>query len=319
VVSGLGCRQKENELMIPLAPPKPPVITRIDKLEMNCSMPFNVRFMAAIENILGNEIYEWTIGGTKYYSQSPTVQVSQTGILDVSLKVKNEIGEAILQEQYNYTSNTMPVIPAFNYGAVNNNYRVPAKIDFTDLSQRATSVRWDFGDGYQSNLRDPQHTYTTPGTYTITLTAMCDSDTASQSLQVTILSEPDFIRFERFEILQFPDDYFPEDDDDNTHGGDFYVDLLRDNFRYGYSDILENRSKTPVVWRCPEEWNGDYKLVFYALGNYAAELWDENDNANTNLLNAQFSGTYLKSNYYPTQLDFESDELRFRIRISYED
>lgn len=319
VVLGFSCQREENELIIPHEPPQAPVITRLDKVEANCSMPFEVRFMAHVENKLGTEIYEWTIGGIKYYTVAPTVQVAQTGILDVSLKVSNDIGEAFLQEQYNYTSTTMPVIPAFNYGAVNGNYRVPAKVQFTDLSQRATSVHWDFGDGYQSNLRDPEHTYTTTGTYTIKLTVMCDSDTATQSMQITILSEPDFIRFSRFEILSFPDDYFPEDDDDNTHGGDFYVDLYRDNFKYGFGDVLENRSKTPVVWRCPEEWNGDYRLVFYNLGNYQAELWDDNDNSDVNLMNAQFSGSYLKSNFYPTQLDFQSDDLHFRIHLIYED
>ncbi len=42
---------------------------------------------------------------------------------------------------------------------------------FTDMSQNATSVKWDFGDGSNSKLSDPEHTYPEAGSYTVNLTA----------------------------------------------------------------------------------------------------------------------------------------------------
>lgn len=39
----------------------------------------------------------------------------------------------------------------------------------TSLGQNATIYSWDFGDGNTSPLRDPSHTYTVPGTYTVQL------------------------------------------------------------------------------------------------------------------------------------------------------
>ena len=46
------------------------------------------------------------------------------------------------------------------------------EISFTDLSQNGpTSWLWDFGDGATSIIRNPTHTYTQNGTYTISLTA----------------------------------------------------------------------------------------------------------------------------------------------------
>jgi RHS repeat-associated protein len=41
---------------------------------------------------------------------------------------------------------------------------------FLDRSTNASSYAWDFGDGGTSTERDPQHTFTTQGVYTVTLT-----------------------------------------------------------------------------------------------------------------------------------------------------
>jgi trimeric autotransporter adhesin len=47
----------------------------------------------------------------------------------------------------------------------------PLTVAFSDLSQGApTSWRWDFGDGTTSTAENPTHTYTSPGSYTVTLT-----------------------------------------------------------------------------------------------------------------------------------------------------
>lgn len=42
-------------------------------------------------------------------------------------------------------------------------------ISFTDGSVKATSWLWNFGDGNTSALKNPVHTYVSPGTYTVTL------------------------------------------------------------------------------------------------------------------------------------------------------
>ncbi len=47
----------------------------------------------------------------------------------------------------------------------------PHTVNFTNTSQYATSYRWFFGDGGQSTLENPSHTYIVPGTYTVTLIA----------------------------------------------------------------------------------------------------------------------------------------------------
>ncbi len=54
-------------------------------------------------------------------------------------------------------------------------------------SQYAESYKWDFGDGYTSTRSITTHTYSEPGTYTITLTVRNEagSDTASRSVTIT--------------------------------------------------------------------------------------------------------------------------------------
>lgn len=64
----------------------------------------------------------------------------------------------------------------------------PYTINFSN-SGRGTRFLWDFGDGTTSTLRNPQHTYTQPGTYTVTLIAYIDegcqtSDTATSTVWV---------------------------------------------------------------------------------------------------------------------------------------
>ena len=47
---------------------------------------------------------------------------------------------------------------------------VKLPVQFTDLSTfTGTNRTWDFGDNVSSNEQNPQHVYTTPGTYTVTL------------------------------------------------------------------------------------------------------------------------------------------------------
>lgn len=48
----------------------------------------------------------------------------------------------------------------------------PMSVNFTDQSTNTpTSWAWDFGDGGNSAVQNPSHQYTTPGSYTVTLTA----------------------------------------------------------------------------------------------------------------------------------------------------
>ena len=61
---------------------------------------------------------------------------------------------------------------------------VPSQVQFTDLSDGDFDTwEWDLdGDGVvDSTLRNPQHTYTVPGTYTVSLTLRGPSGTRTKT------------------------------------------------------------------------------------------------------------------------------------------
>jgi Zn-dependent metalloprotease len=66
---------------------------------------------------------------------------------------------------------TCSVAPSAGFVA-NKTWSCDGTIQFTDLSSETpTSWSWDFGDGQTSTTQNPSHTYTTSGTYDVTLTS----------------------------------------------------------------------------------------------------------------------------------------------------
>jgi len=61
-------------------------------------------------------------------------------------------------------------------------------VSFTNLSQYSDTCTWDFGDGVTSGAANPVHTYTTPGTYTATLTCTNACGTDSMSVVINVMN-----------------------------------------------------------------------------------------------------------------------------------
>ena len=68
---------------------------------------------------------------------------------------------------------------------------VPLTVSFTDTSTGSPdSYYWDFGDGTHSTERNPVHTFTGAGSFTVTLSAGKNGQTSTKSLVVTTASQP---------------------------------------------------------------------------------------------------------------------------------
>ncbi len=61
-------------------------------------------------------------------------------------------------------------------------------VSFNDMSENATSLEWDFGDGTNSTLQNPSHTYAVNGTYTVVLTAS-GLDGSNDSIEKSVMVE----------------------------------------------------------------------------------------------------------------------------------
>jgi hypothetical protein len=70
---------------------------------------------------------------------------------------------------------------SFTYSGNNNT------INFSNTSFNSTTFNWDFGDGNVSNLTNPQHQYTNPGVYIVSLSASTNCNTSVKTDTLTIL------------------------------------------------------------------------------------------------------------------------------------
>jgi len=80
----------------------------------------------------------------------------------------------------------------------------PIAIQFYDLSDNATAWSWNFGDGATSTEKDPIHTYTTGGVFTVSLTASnsgsTDTLTQPDLLTITGVSSVASVDFDKYSV-----------------------------------------------------------------------------------------------------------------------
>jgi subtilisin family serine protease len=69
----------------------------------------------------------------------------------------------------------------------------PLTVDFTDLSPAATSWSWNFGDGDVSSDQNPQHIYTDPGLYNVSLEVTDPNGTNTKTRKYYILASADTV------------------------------------------------------------------------------------------------------------------------------
>ncbi len=112
--------------------------------------------------------YLWEFGdGTTSAIKDPTHTFASNGNYSVSLTVTNSYGKET-KTRPGYVSIGDP--PKVNFSVSAMTGIMPLTVTFTDNTVGPiSSWRWDFGDGTNSTEQNPTHTYTKPGTYTVTL------------------------------------------------------------------------------------------------------------------------------------------------------
>jgi PKD repeat protein len=112
----------------------------------------------------------WDFGdGTTGTGATPDHTYRATGVYDVTLTASNpSLTNSRTKNQYITVLN----IPRADFVADKTRGGAPMDVGFTDKSLNSpTAWKWDFGDGSTSSEKNPTHTYTTLGTYSVTLTA----------------------------------------------------------------------------------------------------------------------------------------------------
>ncbi|WP_370575556.1 PKD domain-containing protein, partial [Methanomethylovorans sp.] len=153
------------------------------------AIPLTVNFTDHSTNIPTS--WEWNFGdGNTSTDQNPAHTYTSVGTYNVSLNATN-VGGSNTSTQVSYI--TAAIAPVSGFSADVTSGAVPLAVSFTDQSTNTpTTWFWEFGDGTNSTAQNPSHTYTSVGTYTVTLNAsnVGGSNTSTQVSYITAAIAP---------------------------------------------------------------------------------------------------------------------------------
>jgi gliding motility-associated-like protein len=190
VVDSLGCTKKKTESAY-VSVQSLPSISFTTSASVSCTIPFTVNFT----NTSGTSglTYSWTFGDGNTSTQTdPSNTYTSFGTYSVYLTGTDSTGCS-----NSYGPVNISISP---YGADFNLSAIAAclntQITFNDQSSPSpNNWSWDFGDGNTSTSQNPSNTYTSMGTFNVTLissTALGCADTIVKSITVYPLPVADF-------------------------------------------------------------------------------------------------------------------------------
>lgn len=209
--------------------------------------------------------YLWDYGdGSTSNNGAPTHSYvyDTPGVFTVRLTAYNAYGSNTLTRN-NYVQVYDPPAPDFSatptFGAE------PLAVQFTNLSQNATSYLWTFGDGSSSTAVSPAHTYQTGGVYTVTLRASNPGGsvelTRTSYITVENAPQPAFTAFPRAGLLTLTTTFT------NTS-------LYATSYIWDYGDGVTSTTTLPVhthTYAAP----GVYDVTLTAVNTYTARTLTE--------------------------------------------
>jgi len=139
--------------------------------QVGCIPPVDVTFANLSFGGTGPLSYLWDFGdGNTSTATAPVHPYGVEGVFDVSLTVTDQLGCATTAAVDDYITIVENV--DIDFSVPNPIGCLGTAMQFTDLSSpQPNSWLWNFGDGTSSTLQNPSHLFTTPGNYTVTLTA----------------------------------------------------------------------------------------------------------------------------------------------------
>jgi len=231
----------------------------------NCSLPYIVNFEVDLTYV-GKEIeYLWDFGdGTTSKDKNPVHIYTTPNAYVVTLKVDNYDDTKEETVQVNIQTESIPVISDFDY-EIPYNYYAPAEIIFLNFAEHSADFFWNFGDGLGTDDFETSHIFEEPGTYNVSLRAVCDGDTVFHTEAINILTPPLDIVIKKVTVWL-----------DNSH-------LNKDlELEINYSIFSETPTGLNNIYASsmPVSWNM-YQELFFFDGIYDSELitfeiWDNN-------------------------------------------
>lgn len=148
----------------------PPLIADFDANVTAGVVPLTVQFNDRSSNL--PEHWQWTFGdGSSSDEQNPVHVYNNIGTYTVSLEIYDSgWGASAYKTKTDYILVVPPVSTNFTADEIEG--VPPLTVHFTDTSTGdPTEWLWSFGDGTDSLVKNPDHTYSSDGNYTVTLLA----------------------------------------------------------------------------------------------------------------------------------------------------
>ncbi|KKH94465.1 hypothetical protein EO95_18250, partial [Methanosarcina sp. 1.H.T.1A.1] len=172
-----------------------PLLLPVANFDSNVTLgvqPLTVSFYDRSENAAS---WSWDFGdGNSSELQNSTHTYFEPGYHTVSLTVNNSVGSSNTSVREDYIFVQALPIPNFSTNVTDGTF--PLSVQFTDESQYAETVEWNFGDGSSSTDLNPVHTYSEAGLYTVSLIATGNGTSVTKTVEdcinVTIPPVPDF-------------------------------------------------------------------------------------------------------------------------------
>jgi len=124
---------------------------------------------------------------TNYWTPSTTFQQGAEGVISATVDYGYNCQDVVNAFAVIGITVVCPGPPVANFTGTPVAGGIPLTTNFTDQSQAGTTYSWNFGDGGTSTLKNPSHTYTTIGTFTVTetVTNAFGSDTETKVNYIT--------------------------------------------------------------------------------------------------------------------------------------
>lgn len=232
---------------------------------MNPVAPGTVTFTNLSQNATS---YLWNFGNGQTSNQAnPSVNYNTGGTYTVILTATGDGGTNGATKTINVTG-----APTADFTFTPQGARAPALMSFTSTSQNAVSYAWDFGNGQTSTSQNPPITYSTGGTFNVSLTVTGQGGLTNKITKaVTILPAYTSVGISSLTILNYPATKTDGSNWDPSVNGTFpdvYFNLtVSGTVNSLYSLPVANRYEDLRVSDLPKAWSNTTGTVFYSHAN----------------------------------------------------
>lgn len=145
----------------------------------------NATFTATITNGGITPIYQWKVNGINVGANTSSYSTTTLNHNDIVTCVLTSSISCVTAN--NVLSNSISI--ALNAPISNFDFaKTGLAINFINLSTCAATYAWDFGDGFNSSIADPTHTYAANGIYNVCLTVTNINGTNQKCLQIPVFN-----------------------------------------------------------------------------------------------------------------------------------